>query len=127
MQTDNRPKKRTKEKIYLMSCYLQKLSPLLFAEKLMKTKTLSDYWQYIAWSIWGGIGFISVPSSCSILYLFPETVFNQNNVENRKGQQSCSGKICIQVKPILIGDQINSQAKVTKSPRSTNLTSQKGC
>ena len=27
----------------------------------------------------------------------------------------------IQVKPILIGDQIHSQAKMAKSPRSTNL------
>jgi hypothetical protein len=40
----------------------------------MRVKTLSDYWQYIAWSIWGGIGFISVPSSCSILYLFQEMI-----------------------------------------------------
>jgi hypothetical protein len=38
---------------------------------------------------------------------------------------SCSGKIYVQVKPILIGDQINGQTKVAKSPRSTNLASQK--
>jgi hypothetical protein len=52
---------------------------------------------------------------------------SQNKVWNRRGQQTCSGNwiVCIQVKPILVGDQIHSQTKVTESPRSTNLLSQK--
>ena len=29
----------------------------------------ADHWQYTAWSICGGICLISVPNSCSILYL----------------------------------------------------------
>ena len=60
-----------KKKVYLMSWYLQKLPPYYSWRNDWRWK-LSDYWQYIAWSIWGGIGFISVPSSCSILYLFQE-------------------------------------------------------
>jgi hypothetical protein len=43
--------------------------------KWIHVKKVSYHWQYMAWSIWGGIGFISVPSSCSILYLFAETKF----------------------------------------------------
>jgi hypothetical protein len=45
--------------------------------KWIHVKKVSYHWQYMAWSIWGGIGFISVPSSCSILYLLAETKFCQ--------------------------------------------------
>jgi len=63
-------------------------------------------------------------------YFSPKLLFNpipvpgndsQNKVGNKKGQQTCSGKIFLQVKPILIGDQIHSQTKVSEPPRSTNL------
>ena len=43
---------------------------VLFLQESGYKITLSyHYWQYTARSIWGGIGFISVPSSCSIRYL----------------------------------------------------------
>ena len=63
-------------------------------------------------------------------YFSPKLLFNpipvpgndsQNKVGNKKGQQTCNGKIFLQVKPILIGDQIHSQTKVSEPPRSTNL------
>jgi hypothetical protein len=93
-----------REKNYLMSWYLQKLSHYY----------LRRNWFYFSTKLL--FNPIPVPRNDS-----------QNKVWNRRGQQTCSGNwiVCIQVKPILVGDQIHSQTKVTESPRSTNLLSQK--
>jgi hypothetical protein len=88
-------------------CY----SPLLNAKTEAST---TGYWQYIVWSICGGICLISVPSSCSILYLQKNkktlTKLGNSRKIDAKFKWNCvrQRKKCIQVKPVLISDQIHS-------------------
>ena len=90
----------------------------------------------------GGMGLISVPSSCSILYLLKS---RENRLVNTFPGVSAShslpiqSSVCVcvlggggggvgrvsgysQVEPVIIGDQIDSEAEVAEAARAADLT-----
>ena len=102
-----------------MSCYLHKLSYNFQGghTRLICQITIGSISSGLSEEVWVLSQFQAPAQS--------DTCAQQKKSWQKKGvigkSYSTPANNCIQVKPILIGDQIHSQAKVAKSPRSTNL------